>query len=157
MTNIVWVVGILWLGVLRIAFYNLAFRFFAQEMLSWMESQFSTIEDHPDYREEAFHLHNVIFPQVRGYVEESIGFGVPLFYIQAINTLLIILALYGGVSYILNVIAAFGNAAIIVSLLELRKRKYIIYGLCGAVGVIIEAISIQNRYESETPDERGLH
>lgn len=151
MTGIFWVAASLWLFVFWVQLNNTKLRIYAQAVGPWLEHRASMIDDHPDYHDEAQIVYTQYIPVVRNYFDESAGFIFPLVIIQAINIAILFADLVGGSSYILNGVASIGNAAVIVSYFEIRRRLYAIDGLVAGVSVILSAITIQ-RAEDERED-----
>lgn len=151
--RMIYVIAILWLFTAGVGYYNAHFRWHLNNMVKWMDKQHLILEDHPDYKQEAFQLYNETIPQVKMWVQESEGFIIPIIVVQVFNTMLLFVTLVGGESYWMNVFAATGNAALFVSARVLRKRRYTAEGMCRGVQVLVNAVEIQK--SDETLDEQS--
>lgn len=147
MSEIFWVATILWVVVHFASIQTASFRLRVGDMVKWLENQYPIIEEYPDFHEDAYLLHNNFIPQVKLWIMESVGYARVLLFIQGINTCLIFISMFEVRSYILYGVAAFANAAVIVSARELHRRRYIVEGICQGTKIILDAIGIQQETE----------
>lgn len=137
------VVIILFALVGLVALYNAHFQYHVTGMVKWLGEQYYVIEQYSDYLEEAHNLLHKDIPQVNQWLQESMKFMIGTCTIQLMNTILLFIVIFDEPTQILLLVAAVGNAALFASVGALRKRRYIIEGMCHGVQATLEAIEIQ--------------
>lgn len=145
------VIIVLFILVGVVALYNAHFQYHATGMVKWLGEQYYVIEQYSDYLEEAHNLLHKDIPQVNQWLQESKKYMFGSCSVQMMNSILIYIVIFDEPTKILLFIAAVSNAALFASVGILRKRRYIVEGMCHGTQAILEAIEIQKSNKSSKP------